>query len=240
MKLTRRRINSTICALLLASTAARGDQLVRLDDPSIVVALRPSGFITGYYAGRSDESYLFGRDGTTAICKFLFYGTKRPNGYEIKGWETSLVPAAESRIARGAIYIGYTDDANEWVLQFDEAPNGCRSRKDGERLLWHHSNYFMERDTPILYKEEQGVHARVIKRLQIVGIRVVQSNVAPVFSVHTAKFTSNSSFSIAQGGLVTAIQQDKDYTYVEHLVPKTGEKLSGWIQTKHLKDPFTK
>jgi hypothetical protein len=239
MTLIQRPISSIFFILLIASVSVWGDQLARFDDPSIVVALKPNGMIAGYYAGRSNDGYLFGRDGTTAVCQFLFFGKKHPNGYEIKGWETSLIPAPESRVTRGAINIGFTDDVREWVFQFDEVPNGCRSRKDGERLLWHPANYFVERNIPVLYKEEQGVHARVIKRVAAIGVRVVQADTAPVLPhLNAPNGNSKSLFSITLGGLVTAIRQEKEYTYVEYIVPTTGETRSGWIQTKHLKDPF--
>jgi hypothetical protein len=221
-------------------TGARADQLVQFDDPSIVAALRSNGVITGYYTGRSDESYLFGRDGTIAICQFVFLGKKRPNRFEIKGWETSLVPASESRIARGTIYVGHSSNDDKWVFQFDEVPNGCRSKKDGDRLVWHNSNYFMEQNSPVLYKEEQGVHARVTKRGLIIGLRVIKSDAAPASSVPESNAISKSPFSVGLGGLVIAIRRRNGFVLVEYIAPKTGEKLSGWIQEKHLKDPFTR
>jgi hypothetical protein len=237
MKPSRRRINSVFLALTLASVAAPADQLVRFDDPSIFVALRSDGNITGYYVGHSNESYLSPPGQVVAVCEFVFIGqTDRDGNYKLKAWETGLIPAPETKVAKGAIYV----DSNEWIIQFDEVPNGCRSKKDGERFLWEYGNYFIERNIPVLSKEEQGMRIRTSNKSKIVGVRVVQSGAAPVFQVRASSTNAKSSFVITRGGLVTAIRQEKDCTYVEYIVPNTGEKLSGWVQTKHLKDPFTK
>lgn len=229
-----------LAPILTLAGIARADQLIQFDNSSFVVAQRADGGISGYYVGHSDQPYMRKPDGIIEVCEFLFLGKKRQNGYEIKAWETSLIPAPESRIARGAIYIGYTDDPREWVFQFDEVPNGCRSKRDGDSFLWEHSNYFMDRNIPILYKEEQGVHVRATEKRSIIGIRVVRSDTASAFQVPAPNPGAKALFSVDLGGLVTAIRREKGFVLIEYIIPKTGRRLSGWIQERHLKDPFTK
>jgi hypothetical protein len=228
-------INSFAWVLLLFSNSVKGDELIYLDNPSVVATLRPGGKVAAYYVGRSDQPYLFKPDGTIAICEFLIYGKAlRDGSFEVKAWEPSLVPAPESRIVKGAIYI----EDHTWTVNFDQVPNGCRSKKDGEGLIWRDSNYFMENDIPILYKQEQGIQARIVRRTPAIGIRIIQVRTAPVYNSNPPAEDFRPSFSISLGNLVSSIEQKKEYSKIEYIVPESGEKLSGWVRTKHLKDPF--
>jgi hypothetical protein len=221
--------------LFLLAASARGDELLYFDNPSVVATLRSSGKVAAYYVGHSDLPYLFKPDGNIAVCEFLIYGKARRNGgFEVKAWEPSLVPAPDSRISRGAIYV----ENDEWVVQFDEVPNGCRSRKDGEQFLWLDGSYLLERNIPALYMEEQGLHVRVVRRIRGIGIRTVHTKNATVFSTSNPAKNSKPSFSVSLGGLVLSIRQTNEYSNIEYIVPSTGEKLSGWVRTENLKDPF--
>jgi hypothetical protein len=241
MKITPGLTNAFAFALLLASSLVNGDELLHFDNPSVVATLRSGGRIAAYYVGHSDEPYLFARGEFIAVCEFLMYGNKQRNGdYAIKGWEPSLVPAAESRVAPGTIYVGY-DQENEWVIQFTGSPPyGCRSKKDGEKFLWRDASFFLEQNMTVQYMNEQGLHVRIVRRVPAIGIRIVHSDTAQVFPTATPTASTKPSFSISLGDVVASIRQKKEYSSIEYIVPATGEKLSGWVRTKYLKDPFTK
>jgi hypothetical protein len=235
---------SALTCLLLALNPAHGDQLLYFDNPSVVATLRPGGKIAGYYVGHSKEPFL-SRPGELAICEFLFYGkwqaTRELTGYRISAWETSLVPAPESKTMPGTIYVGYEDDDNDkWVIQMDAAPNGCRSRPDAEQFYWEDSSYFLERNMTVKYMNEQGLHVRVVRRARVVGVRVVHVDAAPVFSKSSPAKDLKPVFSVTLGDLVASIRQINGYSNIEYIVPATGKKLSGWVRTQYLKDPFIK
>lgn len=240
MKFFRKLINSVLLSLLLTPFPTSADQLLYFDNPSVVATLRPGGKVAGYYVGHSNEPFLF-KPGTLAVCEFLIYGEWQKNsdyiGYAVKAWEPGLVPAPQSKVARGAIYVGYEDDDNDkWVIQFEEAPNGCRSRPDAAKFF--KDDYAPGQLSNIRYLHEQGLRVRVVRRARAIGIRVVHVDRASVFATAAPTAKSQPSFSIGVGGLVASIQQNGGYSNIEHIVPTTGEKLTGWIRTVHLKDPF--
>jgi hypothetical protein len=219
-----------LAALLIFSTftsTAFPTELLQFDSEGLIITRTSTGKIVGYYVGRSDESYISKKGEAIHVCQFLFQGSLIDKGEaKLSAWEVSLVPPQENRRVSGAIYIA--DD--QWIVQFDPIPNGCRSKPDGDLFAVRGST-----TEHVVPTQEQGLHAKLLKTTQILGIRVSKSNAS-------IKLEPRDASKIVQettpGDVFITVRSQGKYSRVRHIDGETGRIVDGWIKTAELADPF--
>jgi hypothetical protein len=219
-----------LAALLVFSTLtsiAFPANLLQFDVGGLIITRTSSGKISGYYVGRSDESYISKKGDAIHVCQFLFHGPLVEKGAaKLSAWEVALIPPAENRRVSGAIYI----ENDQWIIQFRPIPNGCRSKPDGDLFAVRSSS--IADTAPI---EEQGLHAKLLKTTPALGIRVSKAK-APIKLEPSA--ASRTIQEAALGDIFVALKSYGKYSYIRHIDGETGRIVEGWLETAALSDPF--
>ncbi len=219
-----------LSALIIFSTLAPiafSANLLQFDIGGLIITRTSAGRISGYYVGRSDESYISKKGDAIHVCQFLFHGPLiDKNTARLSAWEVALIPPAENRRVSGAIYI--QDD--QWIIQFRPIPNGCRSKPDGDLFAVRSSS--IDDATPT---EEQGLHAKFLKATPTLGIRV--SKIAAPIKLEPSSASSTIQ-EATLGDIFVAFRSQGKYSYVRHIDGETGRIVEGWLETTTLSDPF--
>ncbi|MGM9485720.1 hypothetical protein [Ideonella sp. YS5] len=219
-----------LVALLVLSTLnsiAFAANLLQFDVGGLVITRTSTGNISGYYVGRSDESYISKKGDAIHVCQFLFHGLLIDKSEaKLSAWEVALIPPQENRRASGAIYI--QDD--RWIIQFRPIPNGCRSKPDGDQFAVRSSS--IDDATPT---EEQGLHAKLMRTTPVLGIRVSKTR-APIKIKPSA--ASKIIQEAAPGDIFVTFGSQGKYSRIRHIDGETGRIVEGWMETAALVDPF--
>ena len=195
---------------------------LRLYDNARLVVLEDRGKLQGYYTGSSDTSYLAADRRAVVRCSFLFRQTGRDDeAVELLAWEPSLVMPGEDRMTTGAL----RESRGHAVLQFQDVPNGCRSKPDGDGFLIRPTDSAM----PGTAIEDQGLHARRVGQESAIGIRIVPGGA----TIEHAP----SSVTVPKWALVVLVKQQAGKSFVRYVDPSTGQATEGWIASA-LKNPF--
>ena len=230
MKNLKFSIFLAISLVFMATANGTAATLFIFDKPNLVL-VQGKKELTGYYEGRSNRSVLFADTSIEYPCVFYIKSDDFSKSTDVRAFQRPVRNWDERPYTGGTA----VPDDDRWQVQFDEIPQGCKSRPDGAQFLAHREE--SSNDGAPSDLNERGASFRIVKSEPVLSIMMVTRG-SVAFSMSKNSF-SKCDFSLSPGDIVVVLKKMRRFSHVRHL-GADGKESRFWIKSSNLINPYPK